>query len=90
MEAAKKQSQSKPIQAFAASARAKVTAQPAIMIITRAKIMYLTLTSVKNRLIKLKYTPKTTVGKAKTAATAIIEHSRPPAGCIKNAWRILP
>jgi len=67
-------------QFFAATARANVTAQPAAMIIIRANIMYLSLTSAKKRSIKRKYIPKTEIINARIAAITIIEHKKPQAG----------
>ena len=80
----------RPNQLFAASARANVTAQPAAIIIIRAKMMYLTLTSLKKRSIKRKYTPKTAVTKAKNAITTSTQHNKTQAGWILNASKILP
>jgi len=80
----------RPNQLPAASARANVTAQPAAIIIIRAKMMYLTLTSPKKRSIKRKYTPKTAVTKAKNAITTSTQHKKAQAGWILNASKILP
>ncbi len=66
----------------AASARASVTAQPAAIITIRAKIMYLTLTSLKKRSKKRKYTPKTAITKAKNAITTSTQHNNAQAGWI--------
>ncbi len=67
-------------QLFAATARANVTAQPAAMIIIRAKIMYLSFTYLKKRSIKRNYIPKTAIMNDRNAAITITEHSRPQAG----------
>jgi len=75
---------------FAASARANVTAQPAAIITIRAKMMYFTLTSLKKRSKKRKYTPKTDITKAKNAITTSTQHNNAQAGWIKNASKILP
>ncbi len=64
----------------AASARASVTAQPAAIITIRAKMMYFTLTSLKKRSKKWKYTPKTAIRKAKSAITTSTQHNNAPAG----------
>ncbi len=74
----------------AASARANVTAQPAAIITIKAKMMYLTLTSLKKRSKKRKYTPKTDITKAKSAITTSTQHNKAQAGWIKNASKILP
>ncbi len=47
-----------------------------------AKMMYLTFTSAKKRVIKLKCMPNTAVTNAKIATKTITEHSRPHAGWI--------
>jgi len=67
-------------QLFAANERANVTAQPATIIIIKAKIMYLSFTSVKNHSMKRKYTPKTAMMNSKTAVRTITQHKRPQAG----------
>jgi hypothetical protein len=69
-------------QLFAATALANVTAQPATMIIIRAKIMYLSFISAKKRSIKRKYIPKTAIINARIAAITMTEHKRPQAGWI--------
>jgi len=66
----------------AASARANVTAQPAAIITIRAKMMYFTLTSLKKRSKKRKYTPKTAITKAKNAITTSTQHNNAQAGWI--------
>ncbi len=70
------------IQLPAASARANVTAQPAAIITIRAKMMYFTLTSLKKRSKKRKYTPKTAIRKAKNAITTSTQHNNAQAGWI--------
>ena len=65
---------------LAASARANVTAHPAAIMIIKARIICLILTSAKQRLIKRKYTPKTAVNKAKNAAITRTEHNSAAAG----------
>ena len=67
-------------QFFAAIALAKVTAQPAAMMIIRAKTIYRGFTSEKKRSIKRKYTPKTAIINARTAMITRTEHKRPQAG----------
>ena len=67
-----------------------MTAHPAAIMIIRAKIMYLSLTSVKKRSIKQKYIPKTAIINAIIATITMIEHKRPQAGWILNASKILP
>ena len=74
----------------AANARDNVTAQPAAIITIRVKMMYFTLTSLKKRSKKRKYTPKTAITRAKSAITTSTLHNNAPAGWIKNASKILP
>jgi hypothetical protein len=66
----------------AASARANVTTQPAAIITIRAKMMCFTLTSLKKRSKKRKYTPKTAITRAKNAITTSTQHNNAQAGWI--------